>query len=148
MDFIPHPVAIDIALGVACTFLFASLCGLAVGLQSLNISRPSRSRKLFSRWGASILVVSWSVTLVCLAVASGHSEDRWSEFDSQTQESYGITLSEKERRALDYPDAEPESDFKVFGSFERDGEEVFLVWSGGQFELGSFDADAFEPLTK
>lgn len=148
MDFIPHSGVIDIAAGVALGFVVTAILGLAVGLESLNLSRSPQSRKLSSRWGMFIIAVSFSGALASLSIASGHSEEKWSEFDSQTQESYGITLTEKERRALDYPTTEPTSDFKMFGSFERGGEEVFLVWSDGRFELGSFDADAFEPLTK
>jgi len=90
----------------------------------------------------------------------GDAEKKLSERNSQVQEQiedyYGIELTEGEVKELKYPAAEPEDDFKVYGTAERnlrtegtsfERQEVSLIWNGKDFELArSSDGEAFTSL--
>lgn len=147
MDFVQR-AGVEAPVIVAFIAVVCMILGLAVGLRDMDTSRSERSRRLSRRWGLSIMGVSLTAAVVSMSVAQGYSDEWQGEFDTEVREAYGIELTNNEIRAIDYPEAEPATDFEVFGSFERDGEDVHLVWTGSQLELGSLNADAFEPLTK
>lgn len=79
------------------------------------------------------------------------------EVGEQIEESYGLELSHEELTELDYPVAEPEGDFEVFGSIFRDQRtedgfertEIFLIWRDGEMALaGSPDGETFIELQR
>lgn len=147
MDFIQR-TGVEAPLIVGLIAVFCMILGLAVGLRDMDTSRSERSRKLAKRWGLSIMGASLTVAVVSMTIAQGYSDEWQGEFNTEVRDAYGIELTNNEIRAIEYPESEPTSDFEVFGSFDRDGEDVHLVWTGGQLELGSLNADAFEPLAK
>lgn len=147
MDFVQR-AGVEAPVIVAFLAVVCMILGLAVGLRDLDTSRSERSRKSAKRWGLSIMGASFTVAAVSMSIAQGYSDEWQGKFDTEVREAYGIELTNNEVRAIDYPESEPTSDFEVFGSFERDGEDVHLVWTGGQLELGSLSAGAFQPLTK
>ncbi len=83
--------------------------------------------------------------------------DQRTEVGEQIEESYGLELSSEELKELDYPAAEPEGDFEVFGSIFRDQRtedgfertEIFLIWRDGEMALaGSPDGETFTELQR
>lgn len=80
-----------------------------------------------------------------------HYEAVWAE----VEETYGLDLTDDEKRALDFPSEKPEEDFETFGSFTREGptasgfsrETVYLIWKDGLLHLAeSADGEQFTTL--
>ena len=114
---------------------------------------------------SSVPVIVGAAALACAIVVltvqgPGPSFNETIERNSQVQEQiedrYGLKLTDREIEKLNYPSAEPEEDFEVYGSairnvrtegdsFER--QEVSLIWNGERFELAqSEDGKNFVPL--
>ena len=104
------------------------------------------------------LVVAIGFAIGALSTLSTFSEpkiDQLKEVRSSIQDRYNIDLSKTEIKDLDYPDAEPKKEFKVFGTVTRNVElkggferqEISLVWRNDRFELAqSNDGQGFTAL--
>lgn len=85
------------------------------------------------------------------------SDDRIEKIQDRIDDRYDIDLSEKEVAGLKYPTEEPEGDFEVFGTIDRniqregsayDRQEISLVWTGEDFELAQTeDGEKFTALS-
>jgi len=104
-----------------------------------------------------MVVAISSATWATLSMPSGYEarREQLNEVKGEIQDRYGIGLSKDEVRELDYPMAEPEKDFEVFGTVTRnvalkDGferQEISLLWRDGRFELAqSNDGQGFTAL--
>lgn len=105
-----------------------------------------------------ISLVSVAVTSVVTATQeSGRSEEARAEFAETLNSLYGTDITAGEvGYDLRYPRAEPETDFEVFGSVERDSEKagggferqtIYLIWQDDELRLAeSADGEVFDVL--
>ena len=78
------------------------------------------------------------------------------EIQREIQKTYGLEITRNQAQSLNYPNAKPSEDFKVFGSFidrkQTEGTQfeqrtIYLVWADGKFGLSqSSDGESFTPL--
>lgn len=83
------------------------------------------------------------------------TDERHAAILAGIESTYGLELTDDERRGLAYPQDKPESDFIAFGSIEKltdnpDGflkEEIYLIWKAGEMRLAkSDDGERFSEL--
>ena len=138
-------------------YLFAGFFGV-IALIAVALMLWDRE---FSTIPTIVAVASVVCGIVVLTVQGpGPSLNETIERDSQVQEQiedrYGLKLTDREIERLNYPSAEPEEDFEVYGSAIRDvrtdgdgfeRQVVSLIWNGERFELAqSEDGKNFVPL--
>lgn len=144
MDFIPSITPLSITLPV-----IGMIAGLFAGVLIGAVGMPKGKKSQAAYWAAvSIVAVVFLVSLVGFGSAVAKSWSWSLAFDEAVDEAYGVSLTVDEVRELGYPRAMPTDDFEVFGSVEHDGSQLFLVWTGAQFELGTFDSADFQPLSE
>jgi hypothetical protein len=148
----------DVAAATGPTvYIFAGLCAAVVIIFVGLMLREGE----FLPVPAIVAAAALACGIVALTVEGpGPSLNQMAARDGKIQEQiedrYGLKLTDREVERLNYPSAEPEKDFEVYGSairnvrtdgdgFER--QEVSLIWNGERFELAqSEDGKSFVPL--
>lgn len=155
MDFVPYTTP-SLPLPLWCVLLFLCFASVILFCILLEAGDEPKARRI--RWTAAAIFILCAGTLTAEGIWNGVSRsERAAVVVADIEEAYGVTVPEGQVSDLDYPDARPSEDFKVFGSFEHDAaradgferETVYLIWRTDRFELAaSSDGEKFTTLAE
>lgn len=117
------------------------------------------SQNVFSKlpewkWPSYVTVILFGLSVLCLlgytVAQSLGSSNLVSEISREIESIYGVELDRPEVFGdLQYPETKPEKDLEIFGSVERNGEDIYLIWRDGQFELATLEnTESFTELPR
>lgn len=153
MDFIPLTTTSTVDTG-----MWVMVTGLGLGVLGYM--------GMYTRWfkttvatliaAALAVVVGITTTIVGTVEQNDISAAVRAERVAAVKDEYGLALTNDEYWELGFPDTEPETDFEVFGSMQRDAEKpsggferqtVYLIWQDGELRLAeSADGEVFDVL--
>lgn len=154
MDFVASnaPDSLTHILISAAIFVVVAIALVAVSKRAYSANRE------LSAWvfvGASLLCMALP-TVSIVQTISAYCEHE-AAVGAEIKDSYGLELTKYEVRALNHPNEQPEEDFRVYGSFERNEPTpegfksimTHLIWKDGKLMLAeSSNGETYREIVK